>query len=106
MTGTARVSDCLTRTARELSACTALLARVEDDLAPLLSAAAASPALQGIDLLAQTLADLALWLDALAVQATGRVDLPAALRPLRLANLRTRLIGLPGQTDQPEPLLF
>ena len=106
MTGDAPLSACLNRTARELLGCAALLLRVEGDLGPLLSAAPASPALQGIDLLPQTLADLALWLDALAVQTTARVQLPAALHPLRLADLRARLAGQPGEIAQTEPVLF
>ena len=94
----------LARLADEVAACARLLTAIEAEVALLIPASPvqnrnALDALQKIDLLAQTLGDLALCLDGLA-----RAALPppatagwaaAALGPLRLGDVRLRLAGLP-----------
>jgi hypothetical protein len=93
----------LLRVSEELAGCVCLLSTIETEVAVLLAASprsspASVAALQQIDLLAQTLADLALCLDGLGrspLPAPGRPDwAEAALHPLRLEDLRARLAGL------------
>jgi len=117
----------LKRSARVLADCADLLIQIEDGVAPLIARAPDRPAgdgtlqtgmgspavsLQSIDLLSQTLADMALWLEGLATEVQlnppPALDASAALARLRLADVRHRLQGLAVTADAPlpEPLLF
>lgn len=117
----------LERTAEILADSARLLLQIEDSIAPLLArrphagagtVAAANfrssiVSLQKIDLLSQTLEDLSFWLDDLAEVArhevAGSVPAEAAMKRLRLADLRFRLSGQASPRDRPalsETMLF
>lgn len=121
------IAQYLERSARILADCAELVMQVEEGVAPLVASVPDLPlgdgalrqairghvvSLQSIDLLSQTLADMALWLDGLAAAARPGAPLPldasGALRPLRLTDVRHRLQGqaLSAEPPQSEPLLF
>lgn len=98
----------LARTADEVLRCRDTVVRIEDALHALIEATPAMASaqvadLQAIDLLDQRLADLGLWLAALAAAAGGQV-LPGSVQDhaasLRLAEMRDGLCGA-GQGPQP-----
>ena len=106
---TETVSPLLERTAEILADSARLLLEIEDGIAPLLARhhpdnddrdarfRASLAALQKIDLLSQTLADLSFWLDDLACETrrkvTGTLAPEAAVTRMRLSDLRLRLTG-------------
>lgn len=90
------------RTARELQHCADKLREVEGCLLPLLcpdegpsGPGAPTPEVQNIDLLVQSLEDLAGLMNALAVApgAEARLDTGEALSRMRLFDLRGRMAG-------------
>lgn len=90
--------DVLDRAAVEVQRCEVILRRVETAVAPMIVASCgqtSSHALQDIDLLGQSLADLATCLSGLAAQlgSGAEVDLRRLLAPLRLDDLYQRLGG-------------
>lgn len=103
------VAHLMDRAAQVIGDCAQQLRQIEDNLAPLLAqghrllpvpgapVAAAGysvTSLQDIDLLWQTLDNLATWMADVAVEAAqggGQVDQSRALAGLRLADLRFRL---------------
>lgn len=93
----------LRRVAAELAQCQSMLHGIEDVLAPLLAVhplPGDGHTLQDIDLLCQTLTDLATCIDALAQTLPGApaVDAHRLLAPLRLADLARRLGGQSAAT--------
>jgi len=119
----------LERTAAILADSARLLLQIEDSIAPLLarpphgSASNGTGAetvanfrssvvsLQKIDLLSQTLEDLSFWLDDLAQSArhadADGVAAEQAMKRLRLADLRQRLLGQGSDEDRSStPVLF
>lgn len=121
------IAPYLERSSRILSDCAELLIQIEDGIAPLLARAPDQPtgdgalqsairshavSLQSIDLLSQTLQDLARWLEGLASAAQQNppclVDATGSLARLRLADVRHRLQGEADAdaATQSDPLLF
>ncbi len=117
----------LERTAAILSDSAHLLFQIEDIITPLLARTPHSGddpvsaaryrtnmvSLQNIDLLSQTLEDLSFWLEDLAQEARhtsgGPISPEAAMKRVRLAELRLRLLGQrrPSEREMPsEPVLF
>ena len=115
----------LERTAAILADSARLLLQIEDSIAPLLARPphgsqmpetvanfrSSVVSLQKIDLLSQTLEDLSFWLDDLAQTARHAdqdgVVAEQAMRRLRLADLRQRLMGEGTVAEQvSEPVLF
>ena len=114
----------LERTAAILADSARLLLQIEDSIAPLLARPPhGSPvpetvatfrssvvSLQKIDLLSQTLEDLSFWLDDLAETARHAdaegVMAEQAMKRLRLADLRQRLLGEGATLAQDAPVLF
>lgn len=106
---TETVSPLLERTAETLADSARLLLEIEDGIGPLLARhhpdnddrdarfRASLAALQKIDRLSQTLADLSFWPDDLAYEArrrvTGTLVPKAAVTRMRPSDLRLRLIG-------------
>lgn len=90
--------DVLCRIALELQRCEVMLRGIETAVTPMIPAQRAqssSLALQDIDLLGQSLADLATCLTGLSMQVGNRaaVDMLDLLSPLRLDDLYLRLGG-------------
>lgn len=99
--------DVLNRTAVEVRRCEAILRGIETAVAPMLDTPQARQsrrALQDIDLLGQSLADLATCLAGLAGQLGNRIDIdmPDLLAPLRLDDLHRRLGGRDAIDPSPE----
>ncbi|OYW58570.1 MAG: hypothetical protein B7Z10_03560 [Rhodobacterales bacterium 32-66-7] len=109
----------LRRAATVLSGCEAAVVRIEDLVMTLIESRTETGAntagetgstgpdllaLQEIDLVRQSLADIAVCLTRLAdSQARNEpVDLPALLAPLHLAGLKTRLMGHIPEEPQPQ----
>lgn len=88
----------LVRMAVEVQRCEVILRGIETAVAPMIAAPGGpsnSHALQDIDLLGQSLADLAICLTGIAAQLDGgvEVDVHRLLDPLRLDDLHRRLGG-------------
>ena len=121
------IAQYLERSARILSDCAELLLQIEDGVAPLVARVPELPntdgalqkaiashvvSLQSIDLLSQTLEDMALWFEGLAWAARHKppppLDASVAFARLRLADVRHRLQGrsvISGKALS-EPMLF
>ena len=99
--------DVLCRTAVEVQRCEVILRGIEAAVAPMIAAhhgQSSSHALQDIDLLGQSLADLATCLTGLAAQLgdQAEVDTHRLLAPLRLDDLYLRLGGREAVDLRPE----
>ncbi|MDT8856018.1 hypothetical protein RNZ50_13550 [Paracoccaceae bacterium Fryx2] len=99
--------DVLARAALEVQRCEVMLRRIETAVAPMIAAErreGCSHALQDIDLLGQSLADIATCLTGVAGQLPpgASVDARSLLAPLRLDDLCQRLGGLMAVDLRPE----
>ena len=99
--------DVLNRTAVEVQRCEVILRGIETAVAPMLDVLhghQSSHALQDIDLLGQSLADLATCLAGLAGLLGERIDIDThdLLAPLRLDDLHRRLGGRVALALSPE----
>ena len=105
--------DVLERTAVEVQRCEVILRGIETAVGPMMIGAcdrSSSHALQDIDLLGQSLADLATCLSGIAAQLGGqdRIDMQRLLAPMRLDDLYCRLGGrvAPDLSPQERVALF
>lgn len=99
--------DVLDRIAVEVQRCEVILRSIETGVATMIAASGVqgtSHALQDIDLLGQSLADLATCLSGLAVQVgdSVSVDTHRLLAPLRLDDLHRRIGGRQAMELSPE----
>jgi hypothetical protein len=97
--------DLLLRAAGEVALCRLLIARIEDELAPLIATGVIEGrAPQAIDLLDQTLGDLATLFAGLARALPEGTTLTfgPVLALLRLDDVRRRMSGDAGRADRPE----
>ena len=99
--------DVLQRAAVEVQRCEVILRGIETAVAPMIArqrGSGGSPALQDIDLLGQSLADIATCLAGLAGQpgADAEIDARSLLAPLRLDDLYQRLGGRVAVGLRPE----
>lgn len=99
--------DVLDRLSIEVQRCEVILRGIETAVAPLIAAPGrqgGSHALQDIDLLGQSLADLATCLSGLSTQVNedAAVDTHLLLAPLRLDDLHRRLGGRCAPALSPE----
>ncbi len=90
--------DLLHRCAAELRLCNEILTRVEDGVIPIITSPISAQlriGLQDMDLLRQSIEDLAQFMGGLAQAIAGsdRIDQDDILRAVKLQSMRTRLGG-------------